>query len=127
MIKVTFTGLDRLAARMKQAPATLEKELHVALGQSLLMAESEAKRRTPVDTGNLRSSIAGSGGYSFVEGLRAGMGTNVKYAYWVEVRKDLRHTTGEWGYMQKGAEASVPFVKEIMEKVLGKVATSITN
>lgn len=127
MIKVTFTGLDRLASQIKKAPATLEKELHIGLGQSLLMAEAEAKRRTPVDTSNLRSSIAGSGGYSFVEGLRAGMGTNVKYAFWVEVRKDVHHNVGEAGYMEKGAEASVPFIKEIMEKVLGKVATQITS
>lgn len=127
MLNVRITGLDRLAQRMKSAPATLEKEISHALGRGLMMAETEAKRRTPVSTGNLRSSIGGSGGYRYVRGLVAGVGTNVKYAFWVEVRKDLRHKVGEWGFMQKGAKASVPFIQSEVEKVAGKVAAYITT
>ncbi len=127
MIKVTFSGLDRLARNMKKAPAVLERELHIGLGQSLLVAEAEAKRRSPVDTGNLRSSIAGAGGYSYVNGLQAGMGTNVKYAFWVEVNERARHPVGQAHFMQEGAESSVPFIQKIIEEVLGKVATSITS
>lgn len=127
MIQVKFTGLNSLAAKMKQSPNVLTKNIKIGLGKSMLMAETEAKRRTPVDTSNLRSSIAGAGGYKFNNGLQAGFGTNVKYAFWVEVRKDVKHRVGEWGYMEKGAKAATPFIQKIMSEVMGEVATSITS
>ena len=112
------TGLDILARNFSKASPTLQSEIKKALGRSLAIAESEAKSRTPVDQGILKASIAGGGGFRFIENLRAGMGTNLSYAYWVEVRKDVRHTTGSWGYMQKGAAAAAPFIKETMQSAL---------
>lgn len=127
MITVKVTGLDKLQSRLKTAPRKLEQEVGIAIGQGLAMAETEAKRRTPVATGLLRSSIAGAGGYRRVTGLRGEMGTNVDYAYWVEVRRNTRHLVGEWGYMEKGAKAAVPFIQKVMLQALRGVGSHITS
>jgi hypothetical protein len=129
MISMKVHGLEELARNFHRAPDTLQDEIGVALGQSLAMAETEAKRRTPLDTGYLRSSIGGGAGFRFVDKkkLRAGVGTNVSYAYWVEVRKDLHHPVGEWGYMQKGAKAAEPFITETMQGALDSFAKSLVK
>lgn len=127
MIEVRFTGLNNLVKRMKNAPQEIEKELSMALGRGIAMAETESKRRTPVATGYLRSSIGGMGGYQFVRGLTAGVGTNVKYAIYVHENMRSRHTVGEAKFMEKGAKASIPFIKTEVEKVAGRVATYLTT
>lgn len=127
MLSIRFTGLDRLASRMSSAPRELEKQLAKALGRSIAMAETESKRRTPVDTGYLRSSIGGAGGFSFVRGFTAGVGTNVNYAIFVHERIGLRHPVGGAKFMEKGAKAALPFINKEMEKVAGKVALYIVT
>ena len=127
MLSIRFTGLDRLSQRMKTAPRELERELEHALGRGLAMAQSESQRRTPVDTGYLRSSIGGAGGFSFVRGLIAAVGTNVRYAIFVHERLKLRHPVGGARFMEKGAKAATPFIQKEIEKVAGKVAVHITR
>lgn len=127
MIAIRFTGLDKVLRNFKEAPQTVKDELKMALGRSLAMAEGEAKRRTPVDTGNLRSSIGGAGGYRFITDLFAGVGTNVKYAFWVEVRDNVRHAVGEAGFMRKGAEASVEFISAELTKAARRIAASLVK
>lgn len=127
MINVKITGLDELAANFQGAPDFLKEEIEQGLGKSLLMAEGEAKRRTPVATGNLRSSIAGSGGYSFVRGLLAGMGTNVKYAVYVETRDDLNHPVGQAHFMEDGIKAATPFIQRTMQEVFNNLAKYLTK
>jgi len=127
MIAIQITGLEKLANRMSTAPREVERQLSMALGRGIAMAEGEAKRRTPVDTGYLRSSIGGSGGYSFVRGLIAGVGTNVKYAIYVHENKRAKHRVGEARFMEKGALAAVPFITSEVEKVAGKIAVYIAK
>lgn len=127
MLSIKITGLDRLTSRMKSAPRTLEREISNALGRGIAMVETESKRRTPVETGYLKSSIGGAGGYSFVRGWIAGVGTNVKYAIFVHERMGLRHPVGGAKFMEKGAKAAIPFIRKEIERVAGKVAIHITR
>lgn len=127
MLAIRFTGLDKVLRNFDAAPANVKDEVRMALGRSVAFAEGEAKRRTPVDTGNLRSSIGGAGGYRFVEDARAGVGTNVKYAFWVEVRENVRHAVGEAGYMMKGATAAAPYIQMELEKAARRIAQSLVK
>ena len=61
----------------------LERELPKAMGDIALYIEREAKSRAPVDTGNLRASIAHLV-QPIAEGYRAVVGSNVDYARDVE-------------------------------------------
>ena len=127
MLSIRFSGLDRLVSRVDSAPREIETQLSKALGRSIAMAETESKRRTPVDTGYLRSSIGGAGGYEFVRGFTAGVGTNVNYAIFVHERTGLRHPVGGAKFMEKGLQAALPFIERELEKVAGKVALYITK
>ena len=69
MVNVRFSGLSELAKNFSQFPDLVEKIIGKALAHSIAYAETEAKRRTPVLTGLLRSSIGGEQGYSFMLGM----------------------------------------------------------
>lgn len=127
MLSIRFIGLERLQSRMNSAPKEIETQLSKALGRSIAMAETESKRRTPVDSGYLRSSIGGAGGYQFVRGFTAGVGTNVNYAIYVHEKTGLRHPVGDAKFMEKGLKAAMPFIERELEKVAGKVALYITK
>jgi len=61
-----------------------------AMGKAIEMTEGNIKRRTPVKTSNLRTSIGGAGGYKYIKPLKAEVGTNVKYAAAVNYIKRIK-------------------------------------
>lgn len=125
-IGITVTGLKELNARFNEAPDIIEHEVAQALADSIAMVETESKRRTPVKTGLLRSSIGGEEGFSFVRGLTAGVGTNVKYAIHVHEGHG-KHVTGERKFMEKGAEASELFISRVFDKAIKNVSEALAK
>ena len=125
MIQIKVDGLDKLKDNFAKSPAELARHLSNALGLSIAMVETESKRRTPVATGYLKSSIGGSSdGFKYVRGLTAGVGTNVRYAIFVHEGFG-RHKSGERKFMEKGADASKEFIAKVFGEALEKVAISI--
>lgn len=118
--------MNELGKGFAGSPRELEKLMSLALGRGIAMVETESKRRTPVDTGNLRSSIGGSGGWKWVRGLSASVGTNVKYAIYVHEGK-ARHAIGQRKFMEVGAKAAIPFIQKELEKVGKELAVFITK
>lgn len=57
MISIEVKGLDKLQSVLGEASGRLEKEIDNAMKKSILFIEREAKIRTPVQTGRLRSSF----------------------------------------------------------------------
>lgn len=125
-IGVTVTGLKELNERFNDAPDIVESEVQQALSDSIAMVETESKRRTPVDTGLLRSSIGGEQGFNFVKGLTAGVGTNVKYAIFVHEGRG-KHKVGEREFMKKGAEASREFINRMFSKAMKNIAERLAK
>jgi len=80
-VKVTIDGLPELEALLKQTGHRLTEAVSNAVAETALVCETNAKRKTPVDTGRLRSSI---GVKNAADGLAADVGTNVEYAPHVE-------------------------------------------
>lgn len=76
--KVTVIG-DAALRRKLSNPLFVRGPLRRWLTKSVLLLEGEVKRQTPVDTGRLRASITHQ-----VQPFRAWVGTNVKYAPFVE-------------------------------------------
>jgi len=110
----------------KKSHYLLDREVKNALGQVVSMIEGESKRRTPVDTGLLRSSIGGSRGWKWVKGWTASVGTNIKYALAVHEGHG-RHNIGERKFMEKGAEASNSFIQKRMRKAMDNLARALTR
>lgn len=126
-ISIRLTGLDSLAKNFADSPQIVEEHVGKALGLALAHVEMEAKQRTPVDTGSLQGSIGGDGGYSYVKGLSAGIGTNVVYAGYVEGNTKARHKTGQAHYMRDGAEAALPDIQERFEHAMEEIAQALVK
>lgn len=127
MITVTFINMDKLLGKLRRAPSELASEIGRTMGQSMLFAQREAQARTPVEFGILKSSIGGSGGYFINEGLKGEVGTNVDYAFWVEVRDNVIHKTGQAHFMEEGAKAAEPFIQKEFEDLAEKLAKFIVS
>lgn len=126
-ISISFTGLKEARDFFKNSPIIFEQEIGVAIGRSLAMFGTEMKRRTPVDTGLLRSSIGSeSFGYSYVRGLTGGIGTNVRYAVYVNDGHGT-HKVGERQFVEKGLQAGTPFFEKEMQKALERLAQKINK
>ncbi len=126
MLKIKITNLDKLQRKMNQAPDNLLRFMEQSMGKAIAMVEGEVKRRTPVDTGLLRSSIGGAKGYKYIKPLKAEIGTNVNYAIYVN-EGTARHLTGGNKFMQKGLKASTPFIEKVLDKAMRKLAKDITS
>jgi len=134
-VSIKITGLDQLIRRFKQAPKILDEEIGKAMNESIGLIERNVKLRTPVNFGRLRASIGGGafkgGAYAPGYGRKIGrkiasLVTNVKYAFWVEV-KPARHTVGMTGYFSKGVEASLGGITKFFENAMKRVADKLTR
>lgn len=78
---ITIVGVDKLVAKLK--PELIEIPLRNFLTRSAIMIQSEARKRAPVDTGLLRSSIGyelgGQSGDQYAK-----IGSKVFYAPFME-------------------------------------------
>jgi hypothetical protein len=124
---IKFTGLKEAKSFFAKSPIIFEQEIGVAIGRSLAMFGTEIKKRTPVDTGLLRSSIGSeSFGYQYVRGLTGGIGTNIKYAVYVNDGNG-KHATGQRQFIEGGLEAGTPFFEQEIMKALERLASKINQ
>jgi len=80
IIDIDFRKITRLQAALKKVPHLITEELGNAVRDLVLLVEAEAKKRCPVDTGNLQASIT-----PVIEHWATGyVGTNTHYAPCVE-------------------------------------------
>lgn len=127
MLSVKITGLDELEKNFSRHREIVETAVQKALKKSIAMAETEAKKRTPVDTGLLQGSIGGEQGYSYVRGLTAGVGTNVKYALFVEMSDKSRHKVGEAHYMEHGVQAALPYMQDAFTDAMKEISEELAK
>ena len=126
MITVEATGLDKLTLAFQRAPKTIQNEIQKALKDVVAYMETESKRNTPVDTGLLRSSIAGVQGYSSISGLRAEFGTNVKYALFVHEGHG-KHKVGDRLFFEKGVKSSEEYIQRRFAQLGENIANNLTK
>jgi len=125
-VSIKITGLSQMIRKFKQAPKILDEEIGKAMSKSIGLIQRNVRMKTPVDTGRLRTSIGGTYGWRWIRQRMAGIGTNVKYALWVEVRK-ARHPTGTSGYFQKGVKASLTGITKFFELAMRRTAQKLTR
>lgn len=88
-IQVDVATATKLKNAMKALPEMVKQEIGKAVVKIVLIIEQEAKKRCPVDTGLLRSSIT-----PVVESWAAAhVGTNTEYAPYVEY--GTKHTPAQ--------------------------------
>lgn len=78
-------------------------------------AEKYAKRDCPVDTGRLRNSISNK-----IQEDGIYIGTNVKYAKYMEFGDKYQHTTGKAHFLRDAATQHNEKYKSLMKEALKK-------
>ena len=120
MITLEIKGFKEMEKRFKKAPKVLQSGMKKAMGRSIAMVETESKRRTPVLTGLLKSSIGGPQGFKSIGAFKGTLGTNVKYAVFVNYGRGS-HKVGERMFMEKGLSAATPFIKKTFQEIFKKI------
>lgn len=120
MISIEIKGWDKMQRRFNKAPKVLQIGMKKAMGKSISMVETESKRRTPVDTGLLKTSIGGPQGFRSIGTFKGILGTNVKYAVHVNYGRGS-HKTGERLFMEKGLTAATPFINKTFQEIFKKI------
>lgn len=89
----------------------LRSKTEIAMEKCGLVAEGYAKRECPVDTGNLRNSIAHA-----VQGKVAYIGTNVEYGPYVEMGTSR---TRAQPFLRPAAQNHTEQYKQVIKSTLG--------
>lgn len=83
-LEVKIIGDEELKRAFREVPEVIRKELGEAVMRAGYFLESKAKAEAPVNTGQLRGSITTQGAFFSGEDVTAKVGTNVKYAPFME-------------------------------------------
>lgn len=101
----------RITDNSDQVIQELDRGIPAAMEKVGLVAEGYAKRECPVDTGNLRNSIAHA-----VQGRVAYIGTNVEYGPYVEMGTSR---TRAQPFLRPAAQNHTEQYKQIIKSTLG--------
>lgn len=110
--KVTVTGVEAMRAKLQQLTSRLPDEVGRALYLETEIEATECKRRTPVDTGALQSSIHVEGPKRAFNGgiyteIVAG-GPAAPYALAVHENLDAFHNPGQAKFIESTINESAP-------------------
>ena len=118
-LSIEIKNINEVKKFIKSRPAETRKELDKAVQKTVLLVKGESKRRTPVDTGRLRTSIK-----TKTRQLEGEVFTDVKYAIAVHENLKSRHPTGEAKYLENAIKHSKPriqkFFKDAIKEVIKK-------
>ena len=78
-MKIELKGIEQFKRELNKVKSNITREIERTTSASLLRIGSDAKRKAPVDTGRLRSSITHR-----QNGTDGEVSTNVKYAPYIE-------------------------------------------
>lgn len=120
-ISIKIKNIDEIERFLESRPKRAREEFNSVVEKTALLVEGEAKRRTPVDTGRLKTSIKSK---VFKNELEGEVFTEVRYAIPVHENLRARHRVGEAKYLEKAAKQSVPkinrFFKDAIKNIIEK-------
>jgi HK97 gp10 family phage protein len=105
-IDVDVRGIAKAIAQINRFDQTIQQRIKDTVNEFALKIQKSAKKRCPVDTGRLRSSIVIE---PYNDGFTAHVGTNVKYAPYVEFGTGKYAVDGNgrkkpWAYKNREGE-----------------------
>lgn len=111
--EVRFTGVPEMSGKLRRFGKVFPERVGAALYQETEIETTEAKRRTPVDTGNLRASVHTEGpefeGDSIYTQIVAG-GVSAPYAIYVHENLEAFHKVGQAKFIESVILESRPFL-----------------
>lgn len=114
---VDVSDLRRLQIAFDEIPPRVGAKLSQAIRKTARDIEASAKRRAPVDTGNLRNSISSTiQGTGNSKVMSAEIGPTAEYGIYVELGTSRM---GPQPYMQPALEENIPAFESVVSSVLG--------
>ncbi len=110
--------MDKVQEFFDSRSVVIKQELGKAVKQTATLVTSEAKKRTPVDTGKLRASIKAR---TIGGNLEGEVATDMRYAIMVHENTRARYRTGEARFLKKASEQSKPRIKRFFEEAIKRV------
>lgn len=117
-ISIRIENIEEVERFLKSRPKKTREELNRAVQKTALLVTGEAKRRTPVDTGRLKTSIRSK---TFKSKLAGEVFTAVRYAIPVHENLRARHKVGEAKYLERAAKQSVPRINGFFKKAISDI------
>ncbi len=126
---VRLTGTSQMKDTLRRFASSSARVIAGAQIAETEIEATEAKRRTPVDTGALRGTVHAFGpvenGTTIVTGVTAG-GPAAEYAVPVHEIMDAHHPVGQAKYVESVLMESKPYLLErIARRVRGKLGETI--
>ena len=103
--------MRRESARLQGLADTLVPRASAVVRKVAFDTQADAQRLAPVDTGNLRNSIATT---VQGDGLRAAVVATASYAYWVEAGNSR---TAAQPFMGPATDRNAPAFREAMQRL----------
>jgi len=117
-ISIRIDNIDEIERFLESRPKRTREELNRAVEKTALLVEGEAARRTPVDTGHLKTSIRSK---TFKDKLAGEVFTAVRYAIPVHENLRARHRVGEAKYLERAAKHSVPRINKFFKDAVSNI------
>jgi HK97 gp10 family phage protein len=121
-INIRVEGLAELAARWRKLPKIVQDKTMAVLTKSGFLVEGESKRRTPVDTDRLRSSISVAQSLALRATPHVVISPHTNYAMYVH--EGTRRMKGR-PFMSEGYAASKARIRAYMKTLLSEVVKSM--
>jgi len=105
---------NQVSENCKRIARALPELARLALYRAGLFVQAESQKRTPVDTGYLRSSAKTrmESDYAVLIGYEA------SYAIFVHERTNLKHKVGEAKFLQNAMDKNKRQIRKILEKTI---------
>jgi hypothetical protein len=112
---VKFTGTQAMIGKIRDYARTFPDRAGAALRKETEIEATEARKRTPVDTGNLRGTVHAEGperkGRTISCDVVAGSSSE-DYAFIVHEDMDAHHRVGQAKYIESTINESAPHMLE---------------
>lgn len=116
---VTVSGISGVSAGLRAFATMFSERAAVALNEIAEVTMTDAKDRTPVDTGRLmRSGFVSE--YATASTLRATLAFGTDYAVYVHENLRARHTNGEAKFLEHAVQkAAATFEDDLAKGIAG--------
>jgi len=115
-ISIKVKNIDEVKKFLKSRPDETKKELGKVVKKTALLIKTEAKRKVPVDTGLLKTSIQAK-----TNNLESEVSANTRYA--IYVHEGTRRMSGR-PFMTNAVKKLIPKIKRLFEDAIKKVIKS---
>lgn len=123
IVEFNIVGASDVANNLLKLASIAGEAVAQSLNEVAEVTLTDAKERTPVDTGTLKSSGKVSE-HATLRKHQAKLTYGTEYAVWVHEQTNLKHRVGEAKFLEKALQkTAATFVQTMVDKVRSRIGT----